>query len=174
MKKLKHKFITLFFALFTLTPFFLLFADDNSCDDVYKKNKYKTNETYINECSSCHFAYQAFLLPSNSWKKVILNLSSHFDVEVILDQETENIIREYLISNSAEHSSSKVAIKILKSLAGDSPLRITETPYFKEEHHEINSNVFNRSSIGSKSNCIACHTTAKQGNYDDDFINIQE
>jgi len=58
------------------------------------------------------------------------------------------------------------------TLRGENPLRITETPYIREKHHELDSNIFSRQSIGSFSNCIACHVKAEQGNYDDDFVKI--
>ncbi|MBU0973733.1 MAG: diheme cytochrome c, partial [Proteobacteria bacterium] len=37
---------------------------------------------------------------------------------------------------------------------------------------EISPDVLNRESIGSLSNCIACHTTAEDGIYDDDNVKI--
>jgi hypothetical protein len=60
----------------------------------------------------------------------------------------------------------------MRSLNGNTPLRITEIPYIKEKHHELNASIFSRQSIGSFSNCIACHTKAGQGNYDDDYVKI--
>jgi hypothetical protein len=104
--------------------------------------------------------------------KILSNLPSHFGEEVSLDREAKNIISEYLRSNAAEHSSAKRAIKILKSLREQTPLRISQTPYIQEKHHELDSSIFNRESIGSRSNCNACHPTAEQGNYDDDFVKI--
>ena len=146
-------------------------------DDERKRHgsKYLTpvnNEVFKQECGVCHFAYQPGLLPSGSWEKILSNLPTHFGEEVSLDQESKNIISEYLRANAAEHSRAKRARKILKSLRGQTPLRITETPYIQEKHHELDSGIFSRQSIGSRSNCIACHLTAKQGNYDDDFVRI--
>jgi mono/diheme cytochrome c family protein len=34
--------------------------------------------------------------------------------------------------------------------------------------------VFVRPSVGSFSNCIACHTTAEKGVYDDDHVTIPQ
>lgn len=150
-----------------------IFDYDN--DDENHKNKYLTpvsNETFKQECGACHFTYQPGLLPSGSWEKILNILPAHFGEEVSLDQETKNIISEYLRANAAENSSAKRARKIIGSLNGQTPLRITETPYIQEKHHELDSSIFSRQSIGSPSNCIACHTTAEQGNYDDDFVTI--
>jgi len=69
-------------------------------------------------------------------------------------------------------SSAKRSRKIVRSLNGKRPLRITETPYIKEKHHDLNASIFSRQAIGSFSNCVACHTRAEQGNYDDDYVKI--
>jgi hypothetical protein len=158
-----------YFLLFLL-PFSIAIADD---DD--HESKYLTpvnNEAFKQECGACHFAYQPGLLPSGSWEKILNNLPSHFGEEVSLDQEQKSIISEYLRANAAENSSAKRARKILKSLRGQTPLRISETPYIQEKHDELDSSIFSRQSIGSRSNCNACHPTAEQGNYDDDFVKI--
>jgi len=149
--------------------------DDDDDDDEKDKNEYLTpvsNETFKKECGACHFAYQPGLLPSGSWKKILNKLPSHFGDEVSLDHESKKIIDEYLQTNAAENSSAKRARKIIRSLNGQTPLRITETPYIREKHHDLDASVFSRQSIGSPSNCIACHPTAEQGNYDDDFVKI--
>lgn len=158
-----------------LTSFFHLAFADHEEDHEKKESKYLVpvnNDTFKLECGACHFAYQPGLLPSGSWKKILSNLPSHFGEEVSLDRESKNIIAEYLQSNAAEHSSAKRARKILKSLRGETPSRITETPYIQEKHHELDAKVFSRQPIGSRSNCIACHPKAEQGNYDDDFVKI--
>ena len=49
--------------------------------------------------------------------------------------------------------------------ATDTPLRISETPRFARAHGEVPAAVFARKDIGSKANCIACHTTADKGLY---------
>jgi len=51
-------------------------------------------------------------------------------------------------------------------------MRITDTPYIREKHHDLNPEVLERESIGSLSNCIACHTTAEEGIYEDDNVKI--
>lgn len=51
-------------------------------------------------------------------------------------------------------------------------MRITDVPYIREKHHELNPNIFNRESIGSLSNCMACHITAEKGVYQDDNVRI--
>lgn len=144
-----------YFLLFLL-PFSIAIADDddhkgdkkwykkifNHDDDDDHESKYLTpvnNEAFKQECGACHFAYQPGLLPSGSWEKILNNLPSHFGEEVSLDQEQKSIISEYLRANAAENSSAKRARKILKSLRGQTPLRISETPYIQEKHDELDS-----------------------------------
>ena len=89
-----------------------------------------------------------------------------------LDDDSRKTIAAYLKSNSAEYSSAKRAVKIMRSLRNQVPLKITDIPYIIEKHHEISPNILKRESIGSLSNCIACHTTAEKGIYEDDNVKI--
>jgi hypothetical protein len=132
-------------------------------DPVYKEN-----------CGACHFAYQPELLPSASWVKILNSSDNHFGESLELDQETKKAMLGYLQTNAAEHSSAKRAVKIMRSLDGQVPTRITEIPYIKEKHHEISAAITKRRSIGSLSNCTACHGRAQEGIYDDDFVVIPE
>ena len=62
----------------------------------------------------------------------------------------------------------------MRCLGGQVPIRITDIPYIRKKHHELDPAIFKRKSIGSLSNCIACHTTAENGIYDDDDVKIPE
>ena len=42
----------------------------------------------------------------------------------------------------------------------------------RNEHDEIPAQVFKRASIGSAANCIACHSGAEQGYFDEDSVRI--
>jgi hypothetical protein len=130
------------------------------------------NPTYIEECGACHFAYQPELLPFGSWGKILAGLEDHYGEVIELDTESQKVIAEYLKANAADHSSAKRAVKIMRSLGNQTPQRITQIPYIQEKHHKIQSEVFKRESVGSLSNCSACHTTAEKGIYDDDYAVI--
>jgi hypothetical protein len=130
------------------------------------------NSVYQTECGACHFAYQPGLLPESSWIKLLASLEDHFGEAVQLDADSQKAIIAYLKSNSADHNPTKRAKKIIKGIGNQVPLRITQLPYIIKEHHEISPDVFKRESIGSLGNCIACHTTAEDGIYDDDNVKI--
>ena len=159
--------------------------DDDNCKHQKRKRKHHqnrgndssditpvNNSVYQAECGACHFAYQPELLPESSWIKLLTSLEDHFEESVELDADSQKNIIDYLRSNSADHSTTKRARKIMKGLGNQVPLRITQIPYIIKEHHEISPGVLNRESIGSLSNCIACHTTAEEGIYDDDNVKV--
>ena len=131
-----------------------------------------SNPAYAETCGACHFAYQPALLPSGSWEKILTGLDDHFGVTVDVDSKAREGIRDYLLANSAEKSSAKRARKVMRSLGGDTPMRITDIPYITEKHHDISLEVFAGKSVGGFSNCVACHTTAGKGIYDDDHVVI--
>jgi hypothetical protein len=145
-------------------------------DGVHNESSLKqvNNPTYREECGACHFAYQPELLPSASWTRILANLNNHFGETVELKADSKKLISDYLTSNGAENSSAKRAVKIMRSLGNQIPLRITDIPYIREKHRKISSAVLNRKSIGSLSNCSACHTTAEDGIYEDDSVTIPQ
>jgi hypothetical protein len=127
-----------------------------------------TNQTYKEACGACHLAYQPGLLPSGSWTKVLSNLKDHFGETVDIDAASKEVIAKYLVDNAAEHSQTKWSLKIVSSLKGETPSRITAIQYIRRKHRDIPPEVFARKSVGSFSNCSACHKTADQGVYEDD------
>ena len=147
---------------------------NSSEHDGMRQLKPVDNPTYKETCGDCHFAYQPELLPSGSWEKILAGLADHNGEEIEIDQESKKIISEYLRANSAEYSSAKRAVKIVRSLRGQTPMRITDVPYIRHKHEDddIPADAFTRKSVGSMSNCIACHTTAENGIYDDDHVVI--
>jgi hypothetical protein len=171
----------------TLITFYALWADDEHHgnahshrgkldDDVDEKGgqnhekrlKHVTNGIYNETCGACHFAYQPGLLPSGSWAKVLSNLKDHFGETVDIDAASKEVIEKYLTDNAAEKSQWKRSRKILRSLKGETPLRITQVPYIIHKHQDIRPEVLTRDTVRSLSNCSACHRSAAQGIYDDD------
>ena len=133
-----------------------------------------TNQLYRSECASCHFAYQPGLLPSRSWQKMMTGLDDHFGDNAELMAEDYTVIINYLTENAAEFSDHKRSRRINNSLAKDeTPLRITDTPYFKRKHRKLSlSRISNNPEIGSISNCVACHRQADKGSFNEDEIKI--
>ena len=133
-----------------------------------------SDPTYKENCGACHFAYQPALLPSGSWDKILAGLEDHFGESIELDPASKKIIAKYLRASAAEHSSAKSAIRIMRSLGNETPLRITQIPLFQRKHRKIQPDVLKRESIGSLSNCVACHKAAERGIYEDDDVVVPQ
>ena len=130
------------------------------------------NSAFVAECGSCHTLYPPYLLPRESWSKMMDGLDEHFGEDASLDETTRVSIKEYLMKNSAESSTKESAFYILESIKGDKDIiAITQTPYWKHRHQNIDRNIFSSNEIKSKANCKACHSDIEKGMIED--INIK-
>ena len=172
-------------AMLTIVP--VAWSDDDDHDDDHHDEKYEKSErkkggsrwfvfrrvdvtpvkdtVYLKECGACHFAYQPGLLPSKSWELVMSGLGDHFGDVATLDEITQSNLTKYLVDNAAENGEGKESYKILRSLKGETPLRITDVPRIRREHRERS---LERKGLKSFANCDACHKDASEGMYDDD------
>lgn len=148
--------------------------EDNGAHDNNGHLKPATNPQYREICGGCHFAYQPELLPSGSWLRILERPDDHFGEKIEIDAAGIKTLWLYLQANAAETSSAGESMKIMRCLKNQLPARITEIPYIRKKHRELDPAVFNRKSIGSFSNCVACHTTAESGVYDDDEVKIPD
>ncbi len=132
------------------------------------------NQLYQDTCGGCHMAYPPSLLPSGSWAKLLQGQTDHFGQDLAIGQDERTALSAYLTANSANSSGAKIARKIMRSLDGETPLRITEVPYIihKHEDDDVPGGAFSRKSVGSMANCAACHPGAAGGDFDDDNVRI--
>jgi len=133
-----------------------------------------TNELYREECGSCHFAYQPGLLPARSWQQIMHGLEEHFEENAELGSEDQQSLLNYLTSSAADNADHKRSRSISNSLGAEqSPLRISDTLYFKRKHNEIPLRFVERNEkVGSYSRCEACHQQAERGSYNEDEVLI--
>jgi hypothetical protein len=129
---------------------------------------------YQEECASCHMAYPPYLLPTRSWQKILGNLDSHFGDNASLDPVTRQVLSQYLQNHSADVVATRRSRRILRSIAADSvPLRISELPYIRHQHHELPPRyVKGNPQVKSLSNCVACHQGAERGVFNEDTVRI--
>lgn len=132
------------------------------------------NDLYIKECGSCHFPYQAGLLPSNAWNKMMTNLENHFNSDASLNEADLQTLTKYLNDNSAEKNMQyKRSNRIVLSIpAGQIPDSISTTPYMIKKHEDIRKDLITQKEVKGLFNCIACHKTADKGIYGERDINI--
>lgn len=131
------------------------------------------NVTWRKACGECHLAYHPTLLPARSWQKLMADQADHFGDDLALDEATTKEIAAFLAKNAAESQSSEPAWKISSTTPQDqTPLRITDTPYWKKKHGGIPENIWNLPKVKEKGNCGACHLDAEQGTFEDSGMRL--
>jgi hypothetical protein len=122
-----------------------------------------SNTKWQQECGTCHVAYPPWLLPAESWRKVMAGLERHFGSDASLTPAENKEIIAFLVKNGSTDWS-----------AGSTPLRITETAGFRRKHQgdEVPAGVWKRASVKSAANCQACHAGAAKGDFNEDAVRI--
>jgi hypothetical protein len=120
------------------------------------------------ECGSCHLAFPPSMLPASSWKKMMGELEKHFGTDASLTPTATERVARYLAENAADTGGQRYGGKLIRGVSLQSaPQRITELPKWVREHSELSSKEWKRKEVGSKANCVACHTGAERGYYDE-------
>jgi cytochrome b len=133
------------------------------------------NQQWRDECGSCHAVFYPALLPSRSWQKMMTEQDKHFGTDLGLDAVTLAAVLKFMMDNSADKHLVEAAFKIEQSIPKDeTPLRITETPYWVNKHREIAATDWANPLVKSKSNCAACHSDADEGTFEDGAMQIPE
>lgn len=126
----------------------------------------QSNAKWQQECSACHMAFPPGLLPAASWKKVMQGLNQHFGTDASLSPQDTAEITDFLVKNPSNRWTSNAA-----------PLRVTQGEWFKSKHlnsGKIAPAVWQRPSVKSAANCMACHQGADKGIFDDHGIKIPQ
>jgi mono/diheme cytochrome c family protein len=115
---------------------------------------------YKQECAACHMAYPPGMLPAASWLAIMTGLPKHYGSDASLDAASVSKLSTWLTANAAPAATRP---------AQD---RITRTGWFVHEHDEISPSVWQRASIKSAANCMACHAGAEQGDFNEHRVRI--
>jgi cytochrome c553 len=118
--------------------------------------------TYVAECASCHIAYPPRFLAAASWRALMASLGDHFGDDASLDAQTVATILAYLEANARQPRASDTP----------TPLRITETRWFRHEHGQPEALVREHPAIKSAANCGACHTEAAAGRFGEHTLRV--
>lgn len=128
---------------------------------------------YREECGACHVAYPPGLLPSPSWQAIMNGLDDHFGENAELPADINARLAGFLSDNASDRGDRLMNARLLRDVTTQAPLRITELPYFKQEHDEIPRRmVEDNPDVSSFSNCDACHQDAARGRFDEDTAAI--
>jgi hypothetical protein len=132
-----------------------------------------TSKAVTAACSDCHMVYQPQMLPRQSWQTIMDRLDDHFGEDASLEEPVRKEVLTYLLAHAADVDPSESARAFLRGIDPKKPpLRISETPHFIREHRELDATIWRHPKVGFKANCMACHTGAAQGNYDDDRVRL--
>ena len=118
---------------------------------------------YQQECAACHIAYPPGMLPAASWQRLMGNLQNHYGTDASLDAATVKQLSVWLNTHAGTYK------RVREAPPQD---RITQSAWFERKHRDIEPAEWKRASIGSRANCMACHTRADQGDFDDDRVRI--
>jgi len=164
----------LFIALLCITIGFAYASSNKEYKSNLKTYKKGFEKLYINECGSCHMAYQPEFLPKRSWKKIMSRLNDHFGSDATFDKEDEKKVLKYLLANAGDTKEvTKEYKEFIESInKNKTPLKISEIPYFKKEHKKIAKKFITQEEVKSFANCAACHKDANKGTYFEKNINI--
>ncbi|MBU1665245.1 MAG: diheme cytochrome c [Gammaproteobacteria bacterium] len=121
----------------------------------------QSNKIWKQECGSCHMAFAPGLLPAESWRKMMGGLDKHFGTDASLTTGENREITDFLVNNASN-----------RWRAPSAPLRITETLWFQRKHDELAAAVWKRASIKSPANCVACHSDADRGDFEEHRVRI--
>ena len=129
-----------------------------------------TDPVVKQECSSCHMVFPPQFLPKRSWQKLIETLADHFGENASLDDAQRQAVLAYLLAHAADsRQAGREGRKFAQSIAaGQTPLRITDTPRWLREHREVSAARWKDPAVKSKANCLACHKGAEQGVYEEE------
>ena len=129
------------------------------------------NQAMLTECGDCHHPFHPSLLPRASWARLMASLNDHFGEDASLPAAKRDEIAAYLERYAAEAWDTEAARRFAHIAPAD-PLRITATPYWRRKHARIDPAVFAAKPVMAHSNCIACHSDADSGRFDDQAIAI--
>ena len=104
------------------------------------------NVKWKDECGSCHIPYPPQMLAADNWRSLMGGLDKHFGADASLDAKSNKMILDFLENNAGSGDQYRSA-----------SLRISDTPWFKHEHHVINAKEWTNPQVKSRSNCSACH-----------------
>jgi hypothetical protein len=103
------------------------------------------------------------MLPAASWERLMGGLHKHFGTDASLDEASTREIGAWLKSGAGTFR------RVREEPPQD---RISKSNWFVRQHDEVSSSVWKRASVGSASNCNACHAGAAKGNFNEHEVHI--
>ena len=113
----------------------------------------------LDQCGDCHMVFPSRMLPGRSWAAILSTMDDHFGEDAAIPEKDLDIIRDFLTSHAADSPGATPRERHYLSaiLPGNTPLRITATPWWNQMHADFNFDGAKRSQVKSAANCLACH-----------------
>ena len=129
-------------------------------------------EPWSKECGSCHLAYAPAMLPIASWQRTVDEQEKHFGEDLGL---TEAMSARLLAHAKSAAAPSWGAWKLASSVpAGEAPLEVSATPFWKSAHASLPESAFRPPVSAGKHECEACHRDAGSGKFHPRMIQISK
>ena len=113
------------------------------------------------DCAACHTAYAPGLLPARSWQRIMAGLDKHYGTDASLDDATVKQLSAWLQANAGTYK------RVVEEPPED---RITRSAWFQRKHRELDPTIWKQAAVKSAANCMACHSGAEKGRFDDDEL----
>lgn len=131
--------------------------------DGYRMRTPTAPAAYAQECASCHLAFAPGFLPAASWKRLMDGLEKHYGTDASVPAATAQELSRWLQANAGTY----------KRVNEEPPQdRITRSAWFDRKHRRFDAAAWRHAAVKSPVNCVACHTGAEQGDFDDDSVRL--
>lgn len=132
-------------------------------DDHTRQARIPMSPKYQQECAACHIAYPPGMLPASSWQRVMSTLPRHYGSDASLDPVSLKEIGNWLDTYAGT----------MKRVSEAPPEnRITRSTWFIRKHDEVSAATWKLPAVKSASSCMACHTGANQGDFNEHNVRI--
>lgn len=117
--------------------------------DPVTPNQQVGRDRYVAQCSTCHLAVPAAILPQETWRTLLID-TEHYGVRLEpLTSFDQQLIWNYLRTYSRTNWGSRIPA-----------FRVADSVYFTALHPGVTFDL----PVGL-STCVACHTQARDGNF---------
>lgn len=142
----------------------------------FKGPELAMNALWQESCSECHLAYHPSTLPMRSWRELFARQDQHFEEDLYLEEEDIKDLLAYAEDNAADVADTEMAARLRRTLGKDeTPLRITETGFWRQTHHEVPESYWkNNELVAGRFDCAACHGDAESGQFMNGAMRLPE
>lgn len=127
-----------------------------------------TDPVVKEECGSCHMAFAPSMLPAKSWQRMMVNLTSiSATTPKPKTPPPQRKSPSISLPTPAMRVASALAANCSKALPRDPPHNASRLPKWVSKHRKVPDWEWRHKDVRTKANCVACHSAAEQGYYEE-------